>query len=282
MPLLSVIIPTHNRADILKQCLKHLERQTIASDIEVIVMNDIQDDKDFEHIANSSWQIPIHFETIPPCHQGSARNKGVAKATTQTVLFLGDDIFLAPDACKKHLDAHTKAAAPVAVLGSIDWDPGVGITKTMRWLTRSGWQFGFEKIKRFADDYVPESMQHLFVYTSNVSVPMEVAKRLPFREDITLYGWEDIEWGMRLKKGRIKLYYEPKAKGLHHHHITLPDSLKRMEVIGASAAVLANLVDDFDRLPKGWKRVAYAVFSRFPTMAGRHRKAFLKGIKRTP
>lgn len=59
----------------------------------------------------------------------------------------------------------------------------------------------------------------------------------------------------------------------------MPDSLKRMEIIGASAAAIAEAVDGFDRLPKGWKRLAYELLSRLPTMAGKHRKAFLRGIK---
>lgn len=279
MPLLSVIIPTHNRPAILQKTLEHIEAQSIADDLEVIVINDVPNDKEFERVANSSWHLSAHFETIPPCHQGTARNVGAKKATAEIVLLLGDDMLLTPRACELHLKAHEKHKEPIAVIGDIDWDPEAGITKTMDWLSKSGWQFGFNRISQFADDYIPEPMQHLFSYTSNISLPLSVLQEHPFREDVQLYGWEDMEWGMRLKKAGIKLLFTPKAKALHHHHITLPDSLKRMEIIGASAKVLAGLVDDFDRLPRGWKKIAYEVFSRFPTMAGKHRKAFLKGVK---
>ncbi|MCA9370372.1 MAG: glycosyltransferase [Candidatus Peregrinibacteria bacterium] len=279
-PKVSVIIPTHNRPETLGECLRCLEKQTIADAIEVIIINDVQDDKEIKRLANSSWQIPVYFETIAPCHQGVARNQGVTKAQSSTVLFIGDDIYLTPKACELHLRAHEHGSTPVAVLGDIDWDPSVGMTKVMKWLMTSGWQFGFNKIKQFRDDFIPESMQHLFSYTSNISVPTEVAARLPFREDVKLYGWEDMEWGMRLQKNGVRLYYEPRAKGLHHHRINLPDSLKRMEVIGASAAVMAGVVEGFDRLPRGWKRLAYSVLAMLPTMAGKHRKAFLRGIRK--
>lgn len=280
MPKLSVIIPTHNRADILRQTLEHLERQTIADAIEVIVVNDVQNDKMFEQVAKSSWQIPIYFETVEPCHQGVARNIGVQKAQSSTVLFLGDDIFLEPKACALHVAAHENAGTPIAVLGEMDWDPSIGITKVMDWLMESGWQFGFKKIQQYANDYIPKPMQHLFSYTSNISVPTEVATRLPFRKDTRLYGWEDMEWGMQLQKNSVRLYYEPKAKGLHHHKIHLHDSLRRMEAVGESAVHFSNTVPDFDRLPKGWKYIAYEIFAKFPTMAGKHRKAFLRGIKK--
>lgn len=279
MVKLSVIIPTHNRPDTLETCLRYLEKQTIADQIEVIVINDVPDDKAFAHVANSTWQIPIYFETVQPCHQGVARNHGVKKAQSSTVVFIGDDIFLTPKACELHLKAHEHVGTPIAVIGDINWDPSVGITKVMNWLMKSGWQFGFHKIKQFKDDYLPQSMQHLFSYTSNISVPTEVAARLPFREDTKLYGWEDMEWGMRLQKEGVRLFYEPRAKGLHHHKIDLPASLKRMEIIGASAAAMAGAVEGFDRLPTGWKRLAYRLLAWLPTMAGKHRKAFLNGTK---
>lgn len=280
MPELSIIIPTHKRADILKQCLDHLAAQTIADKIEVIVIHDGQDDKTDALMAKPTWQIPIYYESIPKSQQGVARNVGVQKAQSSTCLFIGDDIFLSPRACELHMKAHKKSSTPIAVIGDIDWDPSVGITKVMTWLMDSGWQFGFKKIEQFKNDCIPESMQHLFSYTSNISVPTEVALRTPFREDVTLYGWEDMEWGMRLRKNGVRLFFEPLAKGLHHHKIDLPASLKRMEIIGTSAVVIGNLIEEFDRVPKGWKRIGYEILSRFPTMAGKHRKAFLKGIRK--
>ncbi len=272
-PKLSVIIPTHNRPEVLEQCIAHLSKQTIAQDIELIVIDDV-------HNAKRDWQMPVRYYTVPPCHQGAARNHGVKKAQASTVMFLGDDMFLSPDACELHLKHHTNHSTPIAVLGIVDWDPEVGITHVMRWLMKSGWQFGYNKIRQYAKVFVPNGMQHYFTYTSQISLSREVALRTPFREDVNLYGWEDIEWGMRLKDLGVRLFFEPKAKALHHHQISLSDSLKRMETLGRSAVEMAALVDGFDRVPKGLKRLKYEVAALLPTMGGKHRKAFLKGIKK--
>ncbi|MDP7069423.1 MAG: hypothetical protein QF815_02750, partial [Candidatus Peribacteraceae bacterium] len=86
------------------------------------------------------------------------------------------------------------------------------------------------------------------------------------------------EWGMRLRGAGVRVYYEPNAKAFHHHVMTMEDSLRRMEAIGESAVFIKKIAPDFDRLPHGWKRIAYEVFAKFPTMAGKHRAAFLKGI----
>src|SRR3989344_1194959 len=158
MPSLSIIIPTHKRAKILEQCLKYLANQTIKDQIEVIVVHDGEDDEETRKMIES---IPLNLQpttyfAIPKSQQGVARNRGVDRATVPIILFGQDDIFLVPDACEKHLHAHTirnpfdKLRAspkpetetirnPYSVLGFTTWDPAVGITPVMRWLERTGW-----------------------------------------------------------------------------------------------------------------------------------------------
>lgn len=252
----------------------------------MIVINDVPNDKEYERRANSSWQIPISFETISPCHQGVARNRGVQKAQSSTVLFIGDDIFLDPNACEAHLRIHHPLPptpyplrTPIAVLGETDWDPNMTITPVMKWLMESGWQFGYPQISEYAHGILPKNIQHQFTYTSHISVPTDIALRTPFNPDSTMYGWEDIEWGMRLRENGVQVFFEPNAMAHHHHMITMKDSLKRMETIGKSAVILSKTVPEFDRLPQGLKKLAYRVCAQFPTMAGKHRAAFLRGIK---
>lgn len=280
MSSLSVIIPTHERADTLRSCLAHLEKQTIADTIEVIVIGDTHDDATTKLFAETKWKMPVSFEEIGKCQQGTARNRGVAKAQAPVCLFIGDDIFLENDACALHESIHRNLPTPCAVLGSTGWDPAVGITDAMDWLARSGWQFGYPKIERHAGDFLPKDIQHLFSYTSNISVPTETARALPFLENISLYGWEDVEWGMRMKERGTPVFYEPNARAVHHHKITMEDSIKRMETLGESVVMIQKIAPDFDRRPKGWKRIAYEIFSKFPTIAGRHRAAFLRGIRK--
>src|SRR5205823_1924992 len=102
------------------------------------------------------------------------------------------------------------------------------MNRVMRWLEKYGWQFGYPKSESYAHDFLPTDIQHRFTYTSHISLPTETAKRYPFLEDVSLYGWEDIEWGMRLRDAGIRLFYEPDARAFHHHPMTLEQSLKRM------------------------------------------------------
>lgn len=280
MPSLSVVIATHQRAPILRQCLAHLEQQSIAEELEVIVVSDGEDaETERMMAATREMRHATRYCSIPKSQQGVARNAGVQQATGDTILFLGDDIFLEPDACALHRDSHAASATNAhATLGFTTWDPACGITPVMRWLEKTGWQFGYPQLVPYAHRAVPATVQHRFTYTSNISVPRSVALAHPFQEEVTLYGWEDIVWGMRLREAGIPLVYEPDAKALHHHHITLDDSLRRMETIGRSAVFMAQREPGFDSLPQGWKRYAYRLLSLLPTLRGRHANALLNGI----
>jgi glycosyltransferase involved in cell wall biosynthesis len=287
-PLLSIIIPTHNRGPILRECLKRIERQTAKDQLEVIVVSDGEPDKETTQLAKESFQVPMTFLSIPKSQQGAARNRGVQEAKGTYVLFIGDDIFLEPDACEVHLRTHRDRRFKTqdlslrsyvlglpAVLGHIAWDPSLDITPTMRWLEETGWQFGYSFLTPHA--FVPKQDQHRFTYASHISLPTDIARSIPFREGIGLYGWEDIEWGMRLRDAGVRLFYEPDAKALHRHAMSMEDSLKRMETLGESAVLFEEMHPEMHIVPKGWKRLAYTLIAILPTVRGKHARAFLAG-----
>ena len=276
-PSLSVVIPTHRRPAILSACLEHLERQTVADRIEAIVVSDGHDPATVEAVTKRTWKIPVTFREIPKAQQGAARNAGTKEATGKTVLFLGDDHLLAPGACEAHLAAH-EGHASLAVLGFTEWDPSVGITPVMEWLDKTGWQFGYAFLAPYAGQRVPEDMQHRFTYAGNLSVAADVARAVPFPEGVAEYGWEDVMFGMELKKRGIGLFYEPGARALHRHRIELEDSLKRMRAIGRTAELFARRNPAFDRRPRGWKLWKYRILSLLPTIRGKHAKALLEGL----
>lgn len=278
---MSIIIPTHHRPHILRRTLDHIETQTIRDQLEVVIVSDGPDEKTAEMIQSLSWSFPIQYFAIPKSQQGAARNAGVQKAKGKYILFIGDDILLAKNACEKHLTKNVEQRTEnieCAVLGYTTWDPAVGITPVMKWLERTGWQFGYGKIKKYAHQFLPPSIQHRFTYASHISLPWKIANRIPFSDDLKIYGWEDIEWGMRLKEAGVRFFYAPDARALHHHRIEFEDSLKRMEKIGQSLRCIRNTAPSFERMPRGGKLFAYQCLRFFPTMRGRHCNALLKGI----
>ena len=89
----SIIIPIHNCAQYLPQCLQSVLQQTM-SDIEVILVNDASSDDSQsiidDHAARDSRIVVIEFERNSGV--SAARNTGIERAVGEYVIFLdGDD-----------------------------------------------------------------------------------------------------------------------------------------------------------------------------------------------
>ena len=95
-PLVSIVIPTHKRADILVRCLECIEKQTIAKQIEAIVVSDGHDPATADLMAHilktetgpNASLAGMKFFEIEKSQQGVARNKGAAEASAPIVLFI--------------------------------------------------------------------------------------------------------------------------------------------------------------------------------------------------
>jgi len=253
---LSVVIPTHNRAEILKTCLEKLMVQE-GVEFEVIVVDDGSTDGTSQvmgEILRSAQNDSLRYIQQPASQQGVARNRGVAEAKGDLILFIGDDIFVPPNFLKTHWDAHQRMSAEnVVVLGYTTWDPLLEINDYMRFLENSGWQFGYGFLK---PGFVERPDLYKFFYTSNISMKKSFFEKEKFNESFRGYGWEDIELGYRLAKNHgMRLFYEPQARAYHHHLVLESDLPKKMQAVGHSARLFEELHPDVHVVPRGWKRL---------------------------
>lgn len=94
-PLISVIIPTHNVANEIEECLESVLRQSL-NDVEIICIDDASTDGTLE-ILNGLAACHDRMTVIPLAHNsgaGIARNTGLEHAGGQYVAFMdGDDLY---------------------------------------------------------------------------------------------------------------------------------------------------------------------------------------------
>lgn len=116
--MVSVVIPTHNRADLLPRAIKSVQAQTY-QDLEIIVVSDGSTDNTKEVVeALSKEDSRIRFVEYHPGRGGNiARNTGIENAAGEYVAFLDDDDEFFP----------TKLEKQVAVMES---DPEIGLVYT--------------------------------------------------------------------------------------------------------------------------------------------------------
>lgn len=105
LPPLSVIIPTVGRSDCLAKCLRALREQTIADNIEVILVDQNPDGFLHQHIAGDllKWCRVIRLEQP---NVSAARNAGGQASLNGLLLFLDDDMEPGSEFCEEMLKSY--------------------------------------------------------------------------------------------------------------------------------------------------------------------------------
>ena len=104
--LLSVIIPTHRRLNLLRQAVDSVLRQTVRPD-EIII---VEDDKviDYSNLKHESWSGQVELLSLPGLGSGAARNFGAGHAGGRYLAFLDDDDLWKPEKLEIQLSVFEK------------------------------------------------------------------------------------------------------------------------------------------------------------------------------
>ncbi|NOZ78827.1 MAG: glycosyltransferase [Acidobacteria bacterium] len=262
-PLVSVIITTFNRRQILERALGAWERQSWER-LELIVVDDGSSDGTAEALKGWRDRVRdrlraevIHQENAG---QGRARNRGLQAARGDLVVFVGDDIIPEPSFVEEHVRQHLKIGDPCAVVGFTDWDRGsVRVTRAMELVNSEGHQFGYA----FMND--GEDVPYTCFYTSNISVPREALGSEPFDPAFRVYGWEDVELGYRLSLAGLRIVYAASARAVHCHPMDFTALYRRQIAVGRSLATLLELhpeIETDDVMPPARARLVIRALSR--------------------
>ncbi len=264
----SVVIPTHNRSEILSECLLALFRQDFdLGQFEIIVVDDGSQDNTQEVLQKLQKKSPVNLTFFHQSNQGQgvARNKGISKATGDIILLLGDDIIATPALLKEHdRTHHFHPEENAAVLGFITWHPKLVVTPLMKFMEQGGAILGRFGGHQFAFDLLKgrRTADYRFFYTSNISLKRSLLLEFKFDPWFSGYGWEDIELGYRLtKQAKLTLYYEPAAIGYHDHMMNDAQFKNRMHSIGLSSHRIQERYPELGNIPSGKKRFIFKMMS---------------------
>ena len=228
---LTVIIPTYNRAGLLRACLESLRLQTQPfSDFEVVVVVDGSNDGTpalLQHLAT-----PYRLRAIHQRNSGQhvARNRGAAAATAPYLLFLDDDMIAAPALVAEHLRAHRGK----------EWLVGLGkismlVPGNAHWFVRT-------YSEAWAEHYASLHAGHrspswIDCWGGNLSVPREAFLQVGgFATD--LLPSEDCELGYRLARHGVECVYVPDAVARHEGIRSFRELTAVFEHQGAAAIAL--------------------------------------------
>jgi GT2 family glycosyltransferase len=93
-PLVSVVVPHHDRPELVRHCLEGVLAQDHAP-LEVVVVDDGSTDPAahaaLAELERGTWALPLRVVRQPNRYMGAARNAGVRAARGELVAFLDDD-----------------------------------------------------------------------------------------------------------------------------------------------------------------------------------------------
>jgi GT2 family glycosyltransferase len=234
---ISVVIPTYNRCSVLMRTLEALHDPLLqTSTYEVIVVDDGSTDATPTMIPDLASSSSYKLLYMRQANRGpaAARNRGIAAASGDLILFIGDDIIPQPGFIAAHLHAHQAYPQPQsAVLGYTPWHPGVSQTPLAQW-----WEDSRFRYRALLEGKTPDFS---FFYTSNISVKRTFLSRGElFDENFTYAAYEDTDLAYRLAQLGLKIIFAPEALAYHYHETDLNTVCHQMELTGRAYDYFVN------------------------------------------
>ena len=251
LPSFSVILPTYNRCEVVRQTLRQLAAQDYPPElVEILVCDNSSDGTPamvLEEAARSA--ITIHLVSSDERLPAVKRNQGLRRATGELVLFMNDDVWVRPDFLREHAASHAAHEEPVAVLGLVEQSEQMPQNPFIEWYR----PFAYDEIADRAD----QAVSYRYHWSMNLSFERQVLldRNLVFHEDWDNIGHEDVELGYRWTRAGYEVIYNPRAWGEHFHPHDLATACRLQESIGRGLRDLEILIPEPDLLER------YGVFT---------------------
>jgi glycosyltransferase involved in cell wall biosynthesis len=137
-PLVSIVIPNYNYADVLGRCLAAAAAQTYEN-TEVLLVDDCSTDNSLAVAAQHPCTV---FSTPTNSGEAAARNLGVQNSRGDVLFFLDSDLVLQPDAVEKAVNMLRAEPSIGCVYGIYEKTPltAAGLVKDYRTLQAHYWR----------------------------------------------------------------------------------------------------------------------------------------------
>ena len=237
-PELSVVIPTHDRRDLLRACLCSFEHQSASVEtFEVVVAIDGSSDGTAEMLAAYAPPFDVSVLTQAQAGAAAARNAGAQAARGRVLLFVDDDVTASPSLVAAHLAAQRNEDGVV----------GVGVIESR--IPRGADRFAQLRAEASHEHYehLPKRpLTHLDCFGGNFSVSRSLFEAVNgFSVEFAMLN--DYEFAYRLHKAGARFVFVPDAEVTEEQ----PDDWRRIVA---------------DRQQRG--RIAVALYQRDPAIVG--------------
>lgn len=234
-PVISIVIPSHNRQDLLERVLDALAAQDEGTPaFEVVIVLDGCRDGSPEMLAARSDPFAVRSLRLPGVGPSMARNAGVAETRADLLVFIDDDVIPTSGLVAAHAAAHAKLPGAV-VIGPYPPEP-IASGQRFRQVSRDWWEEHFNDLAKPGARITYQDL-----LTGNLSMTRALWDAVGGLDPQFSRAREDWELGYRLMEHGAHFVYAPEALGWHQEHLTATEgtSLKRAREEGRSDALMA-------------------------------------------
>lgn len=205
----SVVIPSYQGAHRLERLLGCLSLQKIDVGWEAVVVLDGSTDDSRQVVDRWSARVDVRLVDLGTNRgRPAALNAGFEAASGRVLIRCDDDLAPAPH----FLATHTAHHRDRDDLGAMGYYRNI-LPETVYAATygRHASKLALENVYR-----TPEDLRWLH-WAGNCSATREMFDRVgPYDEQFSAYGWEDVDWGYRLKLAGGSFVIDPQLETDHH------------------------------------------------------------------
>ena len=234
LPMVSLIIPTHQESPSLRGTLPALLEQTYPPErFEVLIVTDTLSEGVAEFVKSLGARFELKVLQQPGQGPGMRRNAGAANSRGEILIFIDDDILASPQLLEAHVDAHQHAPSSVV----IGYFPPVVRERAdfFRIELKDWWESNFQAMAEAS---------HRFSYRDLLSGNFSIGRELFERVngfDTRFPCRDDYELGFRLIAAGAQIAFCRTARGDHLDRTDLARLLKRKQLEGRWDCELGRL-----------------------------------------
>jgi GT2 family glycosyltransferase len=218
-PRVAVAVPTRSRPSALARCLEALEAQTIARELEILVVCDGTDAAPrIAEVVRGSRQARLLVQD--QAGPGSARNLAARAASAPILLCTDDDCEPQPDWAER-LASAIEHGADAAVGRTLNGAPQSAIATASQLV-----------VTHLQEQTLREG--GVYGAANNLGCRTEALRRVPFDPAFRLAGG-DRDWCAQAADAGLELVYEPKACVVHRQRLTLASFWRQQLAYGRGA-----------------------------------------------
>lgn len=215
----SVVIPTYNRSQALRRCLKAFEEQDFERNhFEIIVVDDGSPTPCAQAVEDFQRTLPLTLLRQDNAGPATARNTGVTQARGKLLVFTDDDCVPRPDWLSQL--AKSAESNPGAAIGG----------RTVNGLRDNAFSAASQRLVDYLYDYYsgPSAGGEQMFTSNNLALPADRFRAMGgFPTEFSRAAAEDRELCDRWRHLGHGMNYEPAAAIEHYHHLNLTSFLRQ-------------------------------------------------------